>query len=106
MVPGFVVKAEYTNDNNDSFSGTVAIELKIRNTTLPGKPFETLGVQDVSDPPMAANQGNARFQTFGFRIPSQGKIRSFDELTVRFHLGGERIEKSAKIAIDRFQLVP
>jgi hypothetical protein len=45
-------------------------------------------------------------QTLSFRVPGKGKIRSFDELAVRFHLRGGRTEKSAKIATDRFDLSP
>jgi hypothetical protein len=103
---GLCSAIEVVIDNTDSFPGTVALELKIRNTTLPGKPSETLGVQEVYVRAAAINNGTAGVQTLSFRVPSKGKIRSFDELAVRFHLGGGRIEKSAKIAIDRFRLVP
>jgi hypothetical protein len=96
---------EIVIDNADAFPGTVAMELQVRNTMLPGKPSESLGLREVSVP-AGMNRGVPAVQTLSFRVPSQIKIDSFDELTVRYRLKWWRGDKSAKIAIDRFRLVP
>jgi hypothetical protein len=96
---------EVVIDNADAFPGTVAMELQLRNTALPGKPSASLGLQEVSVPAGMPRETPA-VQTLSFRVPRQIKIGSFDEMTVRFRLKWWRGDKSAKIAIDRFRLVP
>ena len=41
-----------------------------------------------------------------FRVPAQSAIREFDEVIIRFQLSSPRRSWSAKIAIDRFRLIP
>jgi hypothetical protein len=45
-------------------------------------------------------------ETLSFKIPPNPTIQQFDELTVRFHRAPYRATKSAKLAIERFFLVP
>jgi hypothetical protein len=89
-------------ENADSHPETVAIELTLRSTSAPGGPSESLGMQQllVRAPTTAAKVIE---QTLTFRVPSHLKIRSFDELTVRFRLKWWRGDKSA---VSRFVLVP
>jgi hypothetical protein len=91
-------------ENADPFPNTVSILLKIRDTTVPGKPLLSLGMEGVSTP--AAATGAPATQMLRFRIPSAIAIGSFDELTVSYYLKGARSDRSARIAIERFRLVP
>jgi hypothetical protein len=92
-------------ENADPFPNTVSILLKIRNTTVPGKPILSLGIEGLSAPASSLSSGTAT-QRLRFRIPSAIPIGSFDELTVSYYLKGARSDRSARIAIDRFRLVP
>lgn len=92
-------------DDADSRRDGVAVELMLRNTTVAGKPFVSLGTQDVSEgisPKMTVPVS----RTLTFRIPDQMKLSKFDQLKVSFRLEWWRGDKSAKIAINRFVLVP
>ena len=93
-------------ENHDPFPNTVSILLKIRNTTVPGKPILSLGIEGLSAPASSLASGAATAQRLRFRIPSAIQIGSFDELTVSYYLKGARSDRSARIAIDRFRLVP
>jgi hypothetical protein len=93
-------------ENADPFPNTVSILLKIRNTTFPGKPILSLGIEGLSAPASSLASGAAAIQRLRFRIPSAIPIGSFDELTVSYYLKGARSDRSARIAIDRFRLVP
>ena len=92
-------------ENADSRPETVAIELTLRSTSAPGEPYESLGMQQLlvraptPDVPVIE-------QTLSFRVPNHIKLRTFDELTIRFRLKWWRGDQSAKIAISRFVLVP
>jgi hypothetical protein len=91
--------------NHDPFPNTVSILLKIRDTTVPGQPLLSLGMEAVSAPASPAGSGPAT-QMLRFRIPRAIAIGSFDELTVSYYLKGARSDRSARIAIERFRLVP
>ena len=93
-------------ENADPFPGTVSIVLKIRNTTDPAKPTQSLGIQQVSGFNLATTSSTPSVQTLIFRIPNTLKTLKFNELVVSFYLKGARADKSARIAIDRFRLVP
>jgi hypothetical protein len=92
--------------NADPFPNTVSILLKVRNTTVPGKPILSLGMEGFSARASSSANGAATPQRLRFRIPSAISIGSFDELTVSYYLQGARSDRSARIAIDRFRLVP
>jgi hypothetical protein len=66
----------------------------------------SLGMEDVSPPASSIGSGTATAQVLRFRIPSVVPTGSFDELTVSYYLKGARSDRSARIAIDRFRLVP
>lgn len=83
--------------NGDAFTGSLALELILVNTTLAGRPSQTLGGAPVNE---------QRLQTLSFRIPPSPLIRQFDELTIRFPGANYRATRSAKVAIERFFLVP
>jgi hypothetical protein len=92
--------------NADPFPNTVSILLKVRNTAVAGNSSLSLGMQDVSAPASSVGSGKSNTQMLRFRIPSTASTGSFDELTVSYYLKGARSNRSARIAIDRFRLIP
>ncbi len=92
----------------DNYPGSVQVELILVNTALPGGPSQSLGVFPVTTFVGLGrwNESIARAETLSFRVPAQMSISTFDELRVVFHLDRIREDRSARIAIDRFVLVP
>jgi hypothetical protein len=90
--------------NADPFPNSVSILLKVRNTALANKPIHSLGMENVVTP--GSSEAHAVTQTLRFRLPSKLPMGSFDELTVSYYLRGARSNRSARIAIERFRLVP
>jgi hypothetical protein len=91
--------------NADPFPDSVSLVLKIRNTAMAGKPSQNLGLEKVPVPLFSKERG-ATHQTLRFHIPSRLAMGSFDELTVSYFLRGDRNNRSARIAIERFRFVP
>ncbi len=91
-------------DNADSIPRSVAMELQLRDTAVPGQPFESLGVQEVVA--TTGERAKPLPQTLRFRVPTLTTIPRFDELTVRFHLQWRRGSRSANTAINGFRLIP
>jgi hypothetical protein len=85
--------------NADTFVGSVAMELILVNTSLIGHPSQSLGQAPITSKPPAQ-------ETLSFKIPPAPTIRQFDELTIRFPRARYRATRSARIAIERFFLVP
>jgi len=91
--------------NADPFPDSVSLVLKIRNTAIAGKPSQNLGLERVPVRAFSTARG-ATHQTVRFHIPSRLAMGSFDELTVSYYLKGDRSNRSARIAIERFRFVP
>jgi hypothetical protein len=99
---------ELVISNGDRRPGTVAVELILSNTRLPGQPRQSLGILPVNStlrwfpgddrPPVA--------EVLRFRLPVQSAIQGFDQATIRFELRSPREQWSAKIAIEKFRLIP
>jgi len=94
--------------NTDRYPETVSLELVLVNTTLPGKPSQSLGwIMVKSTPPWTLyGKRTPTTETLNFLIPRNSSLRSFDEVQVVFHLDTPRADIGPKIAIDRFVLVP
>lgn len=90
--------------NADPFPNSVSILLKVRNTVLANKPIQSLGMENIVTPSSTGTLATP--QTLRFRLPSRLAMGSFDELTVSYYLRGARSNRSARIAIERFRLVP
>ena len=90
--------------NADPFPNSVSVLLKVRNTALPEKPAQSLGMENVVTP--VSLESRVVTQTLRFRLPSRLAMGSFDELAVSYYLKGARSNRSARIAIQRFRLVP
>ena len=78
--------------NTDQYPGTISLELILIDTGFPNLP-QSLGTVPAG-------------QVLSFRIPPITTIWKFDEIKVVFHRAQLRADKSARIAIDRFVLVP
>jgi hypothetical protein len=94
--------------NADRWPRTVGIELALLSSTLPDRPLVSLGRQDVNSTPRWGPGGEPPpvQEVLTFAMPASASFSYFDEFVVRFHLAGIRADKSAKIGIDRFVLVP
>lgn len=85
--------------NADHYPGTVSLELVLSNTREGQEGSLSLGSAPVTSEPPSD-------ETLAFPIPSHTPIKQFDELTIRFPRRRTRIFRSAKIAIEKFVLVP
>jgi hypothetical protein len=101
-------KIEVAISNADRYPGSVSLELLLVNTTLPGRPSQSLGSAAVkSIPPWRPNDDGMPIpETLAFAVPSVTSLHKFDEVKIRFHLDALRAETAAKIAIERFVFVP
>jgi hypothetical protein len=101
-------KVQIAIRNRDRYPETVSLELILIDTTKPGKPSQSLGTMMVkSTPPwdIYAKRPPTN-ETLDFVIPPRRAIRRFDEVIIVFRLDAARADAGAKIAIDRFVLVP
>jgi hypothetical protein len=80
--------------NTDQYPGTVSLELILIDTTVPINKVQSLGTAAAGS------------QILSFRIPRVTALQKFDEIKVVFHRAQVRADKSARIAIERFVLVP
>jgi hypothetical protein len=86
---------------------TVLIELVLADNDGGKFSEETLGAQSLASPRFISGQSAGdRKSTYTFAMPSHATVRSFNELVVWFHLLEPRSRQSARVAIDRFDLVP
>ena len=94
--------------NADLYSETVSLELVLINSSLPGKPSQSLGrVVVKSKRTWNLDQEQASTQEMlSFVIPPHPTIQRFDEVKIVFRLDAFRADDGAKIAIDHFVLVP
>ncbi len=89
--------------NADKHPGTVTVELGL---IIHAGPPLRLGPEPIrSKPDLFVDPVTPVRETLEFDIPSYAQ-RSFDEFDVIFHRNRERVDRSARIAIERFVLVP
>jgi hypothetical protein len=93
--------------NADAYPDTIALELVLIANDRPGAPSLNLGRRDVTSRPDASRDPVTPVpETLEFPIPSAAALDAFDEFRVVFQRARRRMDKSAKLAIDRFILVP
>jgi hypothetical protein len=94
--------------NADLYSETVSLELILINSSLPGKPSQSLGtVMSKSTRAWKIyEKPSPTAETLNFPIPANLSLRRFDEVMIVFRLAPFRADDGAKIAIDHFVLVP
>ena len=83
----------------DQYPGTVSIELILIDTSVAINPVQSLGTVSAGSPSPAD-------QVLSFVVPPVTTVRKFDEFKVVFHRSQLCADKSARIAIERFVLVP
>jgi hypothetical protein len=89
--------------NADKHPGTVTVELGLM---YHARPPLRLGPEAIrSKPDLFVDPVRPVPETLEFDVPSYGHLQ-FDEFDVIFHRSRERIDRSARIAIERFVLVP
>ncbi len=87
------VAIETTDPNPQS----VALDVVLTTSEVHQAPRQALGVQRVS----GTGESVLRFP-----IPAHPAIDSFDRIIIDFHLGGQRFNRSANVAIRSFTFVP
>jgi hypothetical protein len=93
--------------NADRYPNTVALDLVVINNEEPGAPALDLGHNSVvSRPDINQDPVTPVSETLTFPIPTDATLDSFDEFKVVFMRARRRMDKSAKLAIDRFILIP
>jgi hypothetical protein len=93
--------------NADRFTGTIALELTLINTKL--KRQLSLGRVNVMSRPRVGfwNEPFSPVQEIlNFPVPASAALREFNEIKVVFHRDTMRIDRSAKVSIERFLFVP
>jgi hypothetical protein len=89
--------------NADKHPGTVTVELGL---ILHAGPPLRLGPEPIrSKPDLFVDPVQPVRETLEFDVPTYAQ-RDFDEFDVIFHRTRERVDRSARIAIERFVLVP
>ena len=89
--------------NADRYPGTVSLELILVDTRAGQEGSVSLGAQPVTSAP---DPHAPVKETLSYLISRHEIIRKFDELMIRFPRQRTRMNRSAKIAIDRFILIP
>jgi hypothetical protein len=90
----------------DRRPGTVSVEAVLIDEGRPGA-AESLGIAPVTSvPDLKADRTIPVPETLNFRFPSSPRLDQFDEIKVIFHRAIGRVDKSARVSIERFVLLP
>ena len=93
--------------NADRYPGTVSLELVLSDSESARRMLLSLGKAPVtSAPDLKRDPVMAVRETLDFVVPAEPALTEFDEFKVTFHRDRSRMDKSAKIAIERFVLAP
>ena len=85
---------------------TVKIQLLIRNFESNNISQSLIAETTSISTPAPANESAVSRATIKFFMPTQSRVKSFDQIQVSFHLGEPRAKRSANFAIERFDLLP
>ena len=93
--------------NTDRYPGTVSLELLLKDTEPRHPAPLSLGMAAVTSvPDLRKDPVIPAAETLNFPVPPSPPLLKFDQFIVRFHRDRIRIDRSARIAIERFALVP
>jgi hypothetical protein len=93
--------------NADRYPGTVSLELYAMATDSPGAPATSLGSAQVhSAPDLKRDPVAAVPEILEFTITEDEALAACNELKVVFRRDRSRADKSARVAVERFVLVP
>ena len=91
--------------NADRYPHTMSLELILRE--LPGGRSQSLGRAPVTSvPDLKADPVSAVAETLDFAVPPGPSVGFFNEMTVVYHRDYWRGDKSARVSIERFILIP
>jgi hypothetical protein len=88
--------------DSDHHPGAISLELVLLNTEVRPASSQSLGTAAVR----AADNEAGTLQTVAFQVPANSAVSEFNEFQVNFIRDAQRMDRSAKIAIERFVLVP
>jgi hypothetical protein len=97
--------------NRDNARGLLSIGVLLTDSAAPGRP--ALNPLNLGTQPLISSQPD-HFQvktvsvpeTLHFAVPSQGRMKRFDGITILILPDESRMERGARVAIDHFDLVP
>jgi hypothetical protein len=93
--------------NADGYPGTLTLELILLNTENGAPVSISLGSEPVtSRPDISQDAVKPVRETLTFPVPPQSFLDQFTELKIVFHRTRPRIDKSAKVSVERFILQP
>jgi hypothetical protein len=93
--------------NADLYPNTVSLEVMLIDNDSPGPPSGDLGIARVqSVPDLRADPVVPVAESLEYAFPRPGPLEAFDEIRVVFLRDYLRGDKSARIEIERFVLVP
>jgi hypothetical protein len=93
--------------NADRFPGTLTVELVLLDTR-PVVPMPlSLGMAPVtSRPDLSRDPVIPMLETLNFAVPAESTIAQFTEFKIVFHRTRSRADKSARVSVERFMLLP
>ncbi len=93
--------------NADRYRGTISLELILIDNAAPGMPAISLGSYPItSEPDLKGDPVTPVREMLTFPVSADAATRSFDEFKIVFQRVRWRTDKSARVAIERFLLVP
>jgi hypothetical protein len=93
--------------NADHYPGTLALELVLVGSMAEhGRPLSLGKTPVISKPDQTRDPVMPVLETLDFPVPAQPAIEEFNEFKIVFHRARPRGDKSAKVSIERFVLVP
>jgi len=95
--------------NADRFPGTVALEVLLIDTQSPVQLVQSLGRRDVLSRPNVKGLNLAVLpvtEVLEFPVPRSARTQKFDVIQVLFHRALFRGDRSARISLEHFILVP
>jgi hypothetical protein len=93
--------------NSDRYPGTLTLELILLNTENGGPVSMSLGSEPVTSRPNSTQDAVKPVrETLTFPVPAQSFMDQFTELKIVFHRSRLRMDKSAKVSVERFVLLP
>jgi hypothetical protein len=94
--------------NQDNRAGTIAMALVLTNSALAGEPNLALGEQPVvsTEPEHFVTKTAPVHEKLRFAVPTRGRIRAFNEITVMLIPDSGHSEVGPRIAIQQFEFVP
>ena len=94
--------------NSDDIAGPISIALLLSDSSSARTQALYLGQQSIAPTETSGFSMKSRpvFETLSFPVPSQARLRKFDQITAVFLTGSEHALVAPRIAIQAFRLFP